>query len=260
MPALDPFAYVLAGVIALAGPLSGPFERRVYRSDPPTPRKLAMYGAIVAMLWGLTAGAVRIDGWGRLLRSPVTGTAWPSAPALVGLLLGVAVAAYFALALLPLAQSLRGPRWRGAYATAIRRGFSDIPGLLPRNAIERAAFALVSLSAGICEEVLFRGFLMRFLHEGGLAMPHTGALVVSSLVFGLGHAYQGPKGVVSTTVAGIGLGLLFLLSGSLIPGIVLHVLIDLQMSYVLSPIRGDTTARAAETDVAETHRTASGRR
>jgi membrane protease YdiL (CAAX protease family) len=62
-----------------------------------------------------------------------------------------------------------------------------------------------------------------------------GALAASSLIFGLGHAYQGFKGVLSTAVAGLFLGLLFLLSGALIPAMALHALLDLQVVYVLWP-------------------------
>jgi membrane protease YdiL (CAAX protease family) len=64
---------------------------------------------------------------------------------------------------------------------------SDRPGLLPNTAVERAAFVLLSLTAGVCKEVLYRGFLIRFLHESVLALPMAGALAASALIFGLGH-------------------------------------------------------------------------
>ena len=243
MSNVDLAATILAGALALAVPLTGPIERRIYRSDPDTPLKLMTYGTNIILLWALTGAAVGIDGWGRLLESPVAGAAWPTAPTIVSPVLGVAIAVYFAVALTPLAQSLRGLRWRKAYAAAVRRGFAHIPGLLPNTAVERAAFALLSLTAGLCEEVLYRGFLIRFLHECGVAMPLVGALAVSALVFGLAHAYQGFKGVVGTTIGGLSLGLMFLLSGSLIPGIVVHALMDLQMVHVLRPFPDD---RAAE--------------
>ena len=71
--------------------------------------------------------------------------------------------------------------------------------------------------------------------------------MASSVAFGLGHVYQGFKGVLMTTIAGLGLGLLFLLSGSLVPSMVLHALLDLQMVYVLSPIRGEAAPATTET-------------
>jgi membrane protease YdiL (CAAX protease family) len=237
-------AEILAGLLAVALPLTGPIERWAYRSNPKTPLKLLVYGVNVVVLWGFAAAAVGICGWAWVSESPARSADWLWAPAILAPGLGVAAAAYFVLALLPLLQSLRGPRWRRAYAAAFRRSMSDIPGLLPDSPLERLAFVLVSLSAGICEETLFRGFLIRFLHEGALGLPLAAALVASSLMFGLGHAYQGVKGVLGTAVAGLAFGLLFLLSGSLIACILLHALVDLQIPYVLRPSREDADLMA----------------
>ena len=154
----------------------------------------------------------------------------------------VAVAAYALIGLMPLFQSLRGPRWRRAYASAVRRGFQDIPGFLPKTATERAAWVLVSLSAGICEEVLFRGFMIRHIVQLSGGMPTVAALVVSSMIFGLAHVYQGVKGFAGATVGGLMLGLLFLISGSLLACVVLHTLLDIQLSYVLRPLADDGAA------------------
>jgi membrane protease YdiL (CAAX protease family) len=248
MPSPSLAAEILAGALTLAIPLTGPFERWAYRSNPGTSLKLVVYGLNVVLLWTLAAAAVWIDGWGRLSESPAAGADWLWAQAISAPLLGVAVGGYLILALLPLFQSLRGPRWRRAYAAAFRRAMADIPGFLPNTAIERTAWIVVSLTAGICEETLFRGFLLHFLHAGGLGLPIAAALVASSLVFGLGHFYQGAKGVLATSVTGFVFGLLFLLSGSLIACIVLHVLVDLQVAFVMRPVRDEEptgTATAA---------------
>jgi membrane protease YdiL (CAAX protease family) len=195
----------------------------------------------------LAATAVRIEGWARLFENPAAGIAWLWAPEVSKPVLSVAVGAFAICGLLPLVQSLRGPRWRRAYAAAYRRNFKDIPGFLPNTAAERMAWIALSLTAGVCEEVLFRGFFIRFLHEGGFGLPLIAALGASSLIFGLAHIYQGLKGVVGTTVAGFALGLLFLLSGSLTACIVLHVLLDLQAPFILHPIPEDA-AGTAEAD------------
>jgi membrane protease YdiL (CAAX protease family) len=223
-------ADLLAVALALLGATS-PFERWAYRGDAGASRKFLGYGASILGLWALTAVAVWIYGWARLLSAPE-----PRLSPIAALILIPVVAAFFVFALLPLLQSLRGPRWRRAYAAAIRREFASIPGFVPNNATERAVWIVLSLTAGICEEVLLRGFLIRFLHGGPLNLSVAGALAVSCLCFGLGHLYQGLKGVITTAIAGFAFGILFLLSGSLIPCIVLHALMDLQMAYVMRPI------------------------
>ncbi len=236
-------ADILAGAIAVGIPLTGPFERRLYRSAPRTTQKFIAYGANVVLLWVLMAAAVRIDGLAQLFVRPDAQEVWLWAPELSSLVLSLLIAAYAILGLMPLIQSLRGVRWRNAYAAGIRRNFADIPGMIPNTAQERAGWIVVSLSAGICEEVFCRGFMIRFLHEIGPGMPLFAALVASSLIFGLAHLYQGVKGIVGTAIGGLVLGLLFLLSGNLIASIVLHILLDLQIAYILRPIPQENADR-----------------
>ncbi len=76
------------------------------------------------------------------------------------------------------------------------------------------ALALTWTEAAFIEEMFFRGYL--FNRVGDLAgQARTGTIVsllVSSLVFGAAHAYQGLTGVLDIFLAGIMLGLLYLYS------------------------------------------------
>jgi membrane protease YdiL (CAAX protease family) len=82
----------------------------------------------------------------------------------------------------------------------------------------------VSLSAGVCEEFIFRGYLIwAFQPMFGL----WGAAVFSVVVFAAAHAYQGAKGVLSTGVVGSLFTLVVLVFGSLLPAMVLHALVDI---------------------------------
>jgi membrane protease YdiL (CAAX protease family) len=240
-------AVLLAAVLAIMGFITGPFEYRLFRTNLSTRSKLCAYTGLMLLLWVLTVAAIGIFGWPLLSNSPAAAATWLPAPRIVGVVIGVVVAVYFFLALQPLVGSLRGVRWRRAYAAAIRKEGAAFAGVLPNGALECAVFALVSLTAGICEEVLFRGFLIRFLNQSPLNLSLVGALGVSCLIFGLNHAYQGAKNVALTTVTGLALGLVFLLTGQLLPAIILHALVDLQVAYVLRPIAetGIATAHAA---------------
>jgi membrane protease YdiL (CAAX protease family) len=226
-------------------PLIAPLESRFLRSNRGTPRKLAYYAFTIVALWALAAAALRIVGIERLGNASWPWKAWLPLPAIGGPLMGVLLAVYFLLALTPLFQSLRGPRWRRAYAKAYRRHAEHFLGLLPETGIERFGFVLISLTAGVCEEALYRGFLIRYLHDGAPALPLLAALAMASLAFGLAHLYQGAPAILRAGIAGVAFGLLFLLSGSLIPGIVLHALIDLQGVYVLRPLPDENMATEA---------------
>jgi membrane protease YdiL (CAAX protease family) len=228
-------ALALTIALAVLPPLTGPLERRFLRSNSSTARKLAYYAFTATYLWSLAAAALWIFGVERL-RSADWALPLPTVTVPLG---GALVAAYFVLGLMPLFQSLRGPHWRRAYANAYRRHSEGFPGLLPETAAERFAFVLLSLTAGICEEALYRGFLIRYLHDLAPALPLLVALAAAALLFGLAHLYQGGAALLRTAITGLAFGLLFVVTGSLLPCIVLHALIDLQGAYVLRPFPED---------------------
>jgi len=233
-------ALALAIALGVLVPLLGALEHRFVRSSPDTQRKLTYYAISIVSSWALTVAAVLIFGVDRLGAFASPWAAWLPFASITGPLILILLAVYFLLGLMPLIHSLRGPRWRRAAAKAYRRHAEDFPGFLPDNAVERLGFALFGLTAGVCEEALYRGFLIRYLHDGAPALPVLLALAISSLTFGLGHIYQGAPNVLRISLGGVAFGLVFLLSGSLIPAIVLHILIDLQIPFILRPLPGES--------------------
>lgn len=101
--------------------------------------------------------------------------------------------------------------------------------ILPRTRRERNSFFLLSLSAGICEEILYRGFVFAYLSS---YMGLTMVVIVSSLLFGLAHSYQGLKGVPQTGLVGLALALFYVITGSLWASMVLHAAIDMGYGYL----------------------------
>ncbi|WP_191621143.1 CPBP family intramembrane glutamic endopeptidase [Marinihelvus fidelis] len=100
--------------------------------------------------------------------------------------------------------------------------------LLPHTLRERRAFFGLSLTAGVVEELLWRGFLIGYL---AYWMPAWLAAIVATVLFGLGHAYQGLSGVPRVMLVGGFLAALYLLSGSLWLPMILHVAIDAIQGY-----------------------------
>jgi membrane protease YdiL (CAAX protease family) len=109
----------------------------------------------------------------------------------------------------------------------------DVEALLPRNPAELAHTAVLSLNAGISEELLFRLALpLLFVLVTGNAWL---AFALAAVVFGLAHCYQGMTGVVATTIIGLVLTALYLASGSLWLAVLLHIVIDL-VGLVVRPV------------------------
>lgn len=106
----------------------------------------------------------------------------------------------------------------------IRTQLGGTLAFLPRHAGELRGFTQLSVTAGICEEVLYRGWFLGFFAPL-LGMP--AAFVASVLVFGLAHSYGGRDVVRKAGAMGLILGALYLLSGSLWVPIALHVFVDI---------------------------------
>lgn len=121
----------------------------------------------------------------------------------------------------------------------IARAMQSLRFALPVTARERHWWVLVSLSAGVCEEILYRGFVTHYF-SGSLSatipLGTVGAWLTASLFFGFAHAYQGVAGIVRTTLGGLLLGSIAILSGGLLLPIVLHILFDLQTLWMYRPM------------------------
>lgn len=96
--------------------------------------------------------------------------------------------------------------------------------LLPHTDREARVFRGLSVTAGVCEEIVFRGWLIAYL---AAFMPVWPAAVVGGTAFGAAHAYQGMSGVLKTGATGVATGLLYVGTGSLLWSMFIHAAIDL---------------------------------
>lgn len=105
----------------------------------------------------------------------------------------------------------------------------DFHALLPQTPKERLMFALVAVTAGICEEILFRGLPVYVLDH---QFPNLGpilVIVITALIFGWVHYYQGWRGIIGTAVLGGLFTSIYLATGALWIPMILHSLIDLRV-------------------------------
>ncbi|WP_455207497.1 CPBP family intramembrane glutamic endopeptidase [Kaarinaea lacus] len=98
-----------------------------------------------------------------------------------------------------------------------------VPELLPRSKAELHLFLALSATAGVTEEILFRGYLIWYLNQFGSSVS---AAIGSSLIFAVAHAYQGIKAIAVIFPIGLLFAFLYLYSGSLLPPILLHAAIN----------------------------------
>jgi membrane protease YdiL (CAAX protease family) len=128
-------------------------------------------------------------------------------------------------------------------ATRRKRGvpkpFGDVGSLIPRNRAEMAHAAMLSIAAGVTEELAFRLYLplLIALVSGSAIL----AFAVATLIFGAMHLYQGWKGVLATTLVGLTMTAVYLMTGALWLVMLLHALLDLN-GLVLRPLISSSCA------------------
>lgn len=194
--------------------------RAVERGDPNA--RSSAYVRMMLEQWTLAAMVMALT----FAYSRPLSTLWLQPPA--GWRLGLGV-------LLPLAYGVliaiqgRALTAKPDALARLRTKLAPLRPLIPHTLAEFRLFVPISFTAGICEELLFRGYLVWVLRAWIGLVP---AAVVSMVVFGLGHAYQGFKFGVRAFFAGVFMGLLALVTGSILPGMALHALIDLGSGWV----------------------------
>ncbi|TVR50386.1 MAG: CPBP family intramembrane metalloprotease [Gemmatimonadales bacterium] len=174
-------------------------------------------GSIISILTlGVVGGLLAL----RLDAPAPAGFSWVPLPELLGWAVGLTGAALLVILLFRPVESRLG----GGRPELLQE-------LLPRTGPERRVFAGLSLSAGVGEELAYRAYAYLVLQTLGL--DPWSAAAVACVPFGLLHAYQGPVGVVRTGVMGFILAVPVVVTGSLIPSMVAHTLIDLVVGLVL---------------------------
>jgi len=125
---------------------------------------------------------------------------------------------------LMIVQGISAGRADEATRAALRPKLGYAVPILPRTASERDWFMALSATAGVCEELIYRGFVVWALVPW---LGLWGAAFASIAGFGVAHAYLGREGMLRATLAGVVLGLVVLMFRSLYPAMILHAALDM---------------------------------
>jgi uncharacterized protein len=217
---LTPFDHLLAFLLVGFIPLWGLWDKkrllaglRLGSGDA----RVRAYRRIALVSWALTFAMLAI--WlaaGRDLRS--IGLAFDPGPrALIGAAVAVLVSG---LLVLQMIMVQRSPEKLDQVLVQLE----SVESVLPHNARELRAFGWLSISAGVCEELLYRGYLIAYFTAFVSVWPAAG---LAAVAFALAHAYQGTSGVIKTGAVGVIMGTLYLLSGSIWGPMLLHAIVDI---------------------------------
>lgn len=175
--------------------------------------RIAGYLVVLSSEWLITAFiwfGCRLQGVS--MRSLVgdMATSWRAVLRDLGVAIAFLIVANTALAIV-------GSRMHAAPDGSVQR-------FLPHGGAEVAVYLLMALTAGICEELIYRGYLQR--QFTAWTSSAAAGIILQSAVFGICHAYQGIRMVLTISIYGCFFGILAYWRGSLRPGMIAHCLQD----------------------------------
>jgi membrane protease YdiL (CAAX protease family) len=188
--------------------------------------KLPEYLAAMVWQWILT-GFVYLGICKRIKLRELVGGRWPNFEAF---LLDVVVAAGFwlgAVVVLTICGRLMHLDQPGRLDDMRR----DIGFLIPETTLELFVWFCVSMTAGFCEEIIFRGYLQR--QFAAISRSMLAGVVLSAIVFGASHGYEGGPRMLLLALYGLMFGLLAWWRKSLRPGMIAHAWHDALSGAVL---------------------------
>lgn len=106
----------------------------------------------------------------------------------------------------------------------------SVGAFLPRGFVEVSLWIALSLTAGFCEELVFRGYFQR--QFGALTRNRGAALLLQAVLFGVAHGYQGIAAILKITLFGVLYGAVALWRRSLRPGMVAHAWSDIYSGWL----------------------------
>jgi len=205
-------------VLAVLLPWRGRHRMKKMLAEPATiPRdRILLYGSTILFQWSIVA----IIAW----RSEARGY-WPAD-------LGLAVHG----GLRTLTAAIVGAATLSAFQWFNLRRLGRTPGktrdfmqqlaqrIFPQSPVEFSIYLALAITAGLCEEFIYRGFAMAVLHRAGFSIWLV--IIISSILFGLAHLYQGRGGFVGTFVIGVVFGIARIAYDGLIPAMTWHFAVD----------------------------------
>src|SRR5256886_7931831 len=146
-----------------------------------TMERLSLYASTIAFRW-LAVAAVAWRAWAHGFTGSQFGLIVPDrSKILIAAVVGTAAIA--SLQWLNLRRMGRIPvEARGSLQAIAER-------ILPQSTVELLPYLALAITAGLCEELLYRGFAMAILAHLGLQA--WAVVLLSSVLFGLAHSYQG---------------------------------------------------------------------
>lgn len=239
------FDYVLVGLIVVREIVEWrrwPHIVRAVRAGV-TGARTKMYRDTFVFLWIATLYVLAL--W--IMQGRSWSALWLGSVIPWRLAIGVSAAAIAVVFFVLQGRKVQKALARPKAVAALRKQLEFANCLAPETGSERRGFWLLSLTAGICEEILFRGFLMWLIAAWTNLLV---AVILSSLLFGCVHIYLGAAYVPKAAIVGLIFAFVVVASGSLWPAIVIHAAMDLSSGEIAFRVARASLANTSDSAAA----------
>lgn len=110
---------------------------------------------------------------------------------------------------------------------------SSAPGLAPSGPGEVLLAVVLVLVVAVAEETVFRGYLI--LRFASVLRSRFWAVIASSVIFSIGHGYEGGAAVVTIGFTGLVFAIVYVWRQSLVAPVVMHLVFNL-LAIVIAPL------------------------
>lgn len=221
-----PYLHTLAAIVIMLGVALMSWKSAKQFEQPHSP--WASYLPTIIWLWllfGFVAAGLRRR---NISLREIFGPGWKSFDDVIMDI--VIAAAFWLLAVVVLA--VLGLALLGSQRGNLGEATKVLQGLAPHGALGISMWIFLSATAGICEEFVFRGYLQR--QFSALTQSIAGGVILSAMVFSLGHLYEGVAKAALIGIFGVMFGILAAWRKNLRPGIMAHVWHDVFSGLALS--------------------------
>lgn len=232
------FLIFLGAVVPLVGKWR---VARILRGpDTSQADRLRLYASTIAFQWLLTAVIVwRAGDYG--MNNRVLGLAADRATFTAVISAG--------LVALVLANQLVSLRLVGRRSEELHSKLAQVAlRIFPQDRLERLIFIGVIATVAICEEFIYRGFVQGLF--ANIFQSALAGVLISAGMFSLAHLYQGKRGLIATCVVGLIFSGARAITGSLIPGVAAHFVVDFVAGFLFpARLRAALAAEASQESV-----------
>jgi membrane protease YdiL (CAAX protease family) len=216
--------HILVFITIIALPLASILEMKKLKKVDSAFGKQTAYLKIFVWYWLITIGFITL--------SSIKNVLYIEEPFRLNALMKIAFSLSFAYLIIVHFLPVILLSFSKKFRLLTAESFEDKAFIYPTTTRQKQLFWIVPITVGICEEIIFRGYLYQYFQNSPFTLSAVVSFLLVCVIFGIGHFHQGVSGVVMSLILGFFLGCLYFVTGNLLLSIIIHIIFDAKILYI----------------------------